>query len=143
MPDRGDEHAADDDVLDGESTRSRTMPDRSDCMTTAPRMAPGIVPMPPENEVPPMTAAAITSSSFWTPRLVTAALRRAVWIGGADRAQDAHQHERRHDRPADVDAAQLGRLGVAADGEHVAAEAAARRDERHDQRHGDRRSAPG
>ena len=26
-----------------------------------------------------MTAAEITSSSFWTPRFVTAALRRAVW----------------------------------------------------------------
>ncbi len=47
-------------------------------MTTAPRIAPGTVPMPPANEVPPITAAAITSSSFWTPRLVTAALSRAV-----------------------------------------------------------------
>ena len=30
-------------------------------MTTAPSTAPGIVPMPPANDVPPMTAAAITS----------------------------------------------------------------------------------
>ena len=44
---------------------------------------------------------------------------------GADRAQDAHQDEREHDRAAGVDAAQLGRLGVAADGVDVAAEAAA------------------
>ena len=29
-------------------------------MTTAPRTAPGIVPMPPANDVPPMTAAAMT-----------------------------------------------------------------------------------
>src|SRR5438445_2160933 len=62
----------------GESTRSMTMPERSDCITTAPSTAPGIVPMPPDSELPPMTAAAITSSSFWTPRFVTAALRRAV-----------------------------------------------------------------
>ena len=36
--------------------------------------------MPPENDVPPMTAAAMTSSSFWMPRLVVAELRRAVWM---------------------------------------------------------------
>src|SRR5439155_10884093 len=64
----------------GESTRSRSMPERSDCMTTAPRTAPGIVPMPPENDVPPITAAAIVSSSAWTPRLVTADWSRADWI---------------------------------------------------------------
>ena len=52
----------------GESTRSRTMPDWSDCMTTAPRMAPGMVPMPPANDVPPMTAAAMTYSSAWVRR---------------------------------------------------------------------------
>jgi hypothetical protein len=61
----------------GESTRSRTMPDCSDCMTTAPRTAPGIVPMPPANEVPPMTAAAMTYSSLCVPRLTVAAFRRA------------------------------------------------------------------
>ena len=32
-------------------------------MTSAPRMAPGIVPMPPANDVPPITAAAMTYSS--------------------------------------------------------------------------------
>ena len=32
-------------------------------MTSAPRIAPGIVPIPPANDVPPMTAAAITYSS--------------------------------------------------------------------------------
>ncbi len=65
---------------DGESIFSSTMPERSDCMTIAPSTAPGIVPMPPANDVPPITAAAITSSSFCTPRFVTAALRRAVWM---------------------------------------------------------------
>ena len=54
------------------------MPERSDCITTAPRIAPGTVPTPPENDVPPMTAAEMTSSSFWTPRFVTAAFSRAV-----------------------------------------------------------------
>ena len=52
-------------------------------MTIAPSTAPGIVPMPPENDVPPMTAAAMTSSSFWTPRLVTPALSLAGLDRGA------------------------------------------------------------
>ncbi len=56
------------------------MPERNDCMMIAPSTAPGTVPMPPENDVPPMTAAAMTSSSFWTPRLVTAELSLAVWM---------------------------------------------------------------
>ena len=113
----------------GESTLSRTMPDRSDCITTAPRIAPGIVPMPPENEVPPMTAAAITSSSFWTPRLVTAALRRAVEIAALIAHRMPIRTYVRDDRPADVDAAELGRLRIAADREDVAPEAAARGDD--------------
>ena len=49
---------------DGESILSRTIPERSDCMMTAPSTAPGIVPMPPENDVPPITAAEMTSSSL-------------------------------------------------------------------------------
>ena len=36
------------------------MPDCSDCMTSAPSIAPKIVPMPPASDVPPITAAAIT-----------------------------------------------------------------------------------
>jgi hypothetical protein len=36
--------------------------------------------MPPENDVSPMTAAAMTSSSFCTPKLVTAELSLAVWM---------------------------------------------------------------
>ena len=44
----------------GAPTPMRTMPDWSDCMTRAPRIAPGMVPIPPESDVPPMTAAAIT-----------------------------------------------------------------------------------
>src|SRR5439155_1576763 len=74
-----DRLAADEDLTRvGESTSKSTMPERSDCITTAPRIAPGTVPMPPANDVPPMTAAEITSSSFCTPRFVTAASRRAV-----------------------------------------------------------------
>ena len=120
------------------------MPERSDCMTTAPRTAPGIVPMPPANEVPPMTAAAMTSSSCLRRR---GRVDRGVEAGrldrGADGAQHAHQDERLHDRPAGVDAAELGRLGVAADGVDVAAEAAPRGDEGHHQGDADERSGPG
>ena len=73
-----DQDDAHDDVLDGESTLSRTMPDWSDCMTTAPRTAPGIVPMPPANDVPPMTAAAMTCSSAPVPEAdASPAFRRA------------------------------------------------------------------
>ena len=60
-----------------------TMPDTSDCMTSAPSIAPEIVPMPPANDVPPITAAAITLSSIPVPRLLTAALSRAIWTAAA------------------------------------------------------------
>jgi hypothetical protein len=36
------------------------MPDCSDCMTSAPSMAPAMVPTPPASDVPPITAEAIT-----------------------------------------------------------------------------------
>ena len=43
----------------GLSIPRSTMPDCSDCMTSAPSMAPAIVPVPPASEVPPITAAAM------------------------------------------------------------------------------------
>ena len=89
--------------------------------------------MPPANDVPPMTAAEITSSSFWTPRFVTAGVEAGGLDRRADRAQDAHQDERHHDRPAHVDAAELGGVGVAADREHVAAEPPPGREVGHDE----------
>src|SRR3954467_2143282 len=57
--------------------------------------------------------------------------------GCRDRAEDAHQDVDLEDRPARVDAGQLGRLWIAAVGIDVTAEAAPRRDEAHDERHGD------
>ena len=59
------------------STPIRTMPDDSDCIVTAPRTPPAIVPIPPENDVPPMTAAAMTCSSTPVPRADVAAFSRA------------------------------------------------------------------
>ena len=56
------------------------MPEASDCISPAPSMAPAMVPTPPESEVPPMTAAAITSSSSSVPVALVAAFRRAVEI---------------------------------------------------------------
>ena len=70
-----------------------------------------------------MTAAAITSSSFWTPRLVTAALSRAVWIAALTAHEDAHQGVREHHGAPGVDAAQLRRFRVAAVRVDVPAEA--------------------
>ena len=61
----------------------RVMPDDSDCMITAPRTPPAIVPMPPANDVPPMTAAAMTWSSAPVPRAEVAAFRRAVTMTAA------------------------------------------------------------
>src|SRR6185503_440762 len=46
----------------GELTPMKLNPYASDCMTNAPSTAPGMVPMPPANEVPPTTAAAMTYS---------------------------------------------------------------------------------
>ena len=64
----------------GVSKPRRCMPDWSDCITSAPRTAPGMVPMPPANEVPPMTAAAMTYSSSQRP----AAVRGGIEAGGRD-----------------------------------------------------------
>ena len=128
-----DEHDTDDDILGRRVDASRSMPERSDCMTTAPSTAPGIVPMPPENEVPPMTAAEMTSSSACVPRFVTAALSRAVWTAALSAVSMPMSTKVTHERPADVDAAELGRVGVAADREDVAAESPAGRQVGHDQ----------
>jgi FCD domain-containing protein len=59
------------------STPMSTMPDESDCMVTAPWTPPGMVPMPPANEVPPITAAAMTCSSTPVPSPDDAAFSRA------------------------------------------------------------------
>ena len=80
--------------------------------------------MPPLSDVPPMTAAEITSSSLAVPEAGHGAVEPRRLHGRADRAQRAHQDERQHDRPADVDAAELGGLGVAADGVDVPSETA-------------------
>src|SRR4249920_471332 len=67
----------------GASIPIRTMPDTSDCITSAPSSAPTIVPTPPVNDVPPITVAAITLSSIPVPRLLTAAFSRAIWTAAA------------------------------------------------------------
>ena len=106
-------------------------------MITAPSTAPGIVPMPPANEVPPMTAAEITSSSLVHAEVGDGGVEAGRLHRRADRAQDAHQDEREHDRPAHVDAAQLGGLRVAADGVDVAAEPSPPGEVRHHEGHAD------
>jgi hypothetical protein len=54
------------------------MPDCNDCMSTAPSIAPATVPTPPDSDVPPMTAAAITKSSASVPSELVAASSRAI-----------------------------------------------------------------
>ena len=67
--------------------------------------------------------------------------RRVKACGGdraGDPAKDAHEDEHLHDDPAGVDAAELGRLRIAAEREHVAAEARPVGDEGHDDRNAER-----
>ena len=54
------------------------MPDCSDCISTAPSIAPATVPTPPASDVPPITAAAMTRSSASVPSELVAALSRAI-----------------------------------------------------------------
>ena len=108
------------------------MPETSDWMMSAPSTAPGMVPMPPANDVPPMTAAAMTDSSAPVPQPLVADCRRAVEMTALTAAQDAHDHERPHDDAPGVDARQDRGLGIAADREHVASEATPGREDGHD-----------
>ncbi len=62
-------------------------------MTKAPRTAPGIVPMPPANEVPPMTAAAMTYSSSSDADVERPPLEPGGRDRGGEGAEDAHQDE--------------------------------------------------
>ena len=114
------------------------MPDWSDCMSTAPSIAPAMVPTPPASEVPPMTAAAMTRSSASVPSEFVAALRRAIDIAPLNGGQKPHQHEDLHDHPAGIDAGEHGRFRVAADGIDVAAEAGSRREKGHHHADADR-----
>ena len=117
------------------STPIRTMPDESDCMMTAPSTPPAIVPMPPANDVPPMTAAAMTCSSTPVPNPFVAAFKPRRGHGRRDGGEHAHRDERLHDRQPGVDPGQDRGLRVAADGVDVAPESASCREKRHD--HGD------
>ena len=46
-------------------------------ISTAPNTVPTTPPRPPNSEVPPRTAAAITGNSFWKPKVEAAA---ATWL---------------------------------------------------------------
>ena len=91
-----------------------------------------MVPMPPGEEVPPMTAAAITYSSLSCSEPLVAALRRAICTAAA-MATSTPMRAKVLTIVHGLDAAQLGRLGIAADGEHVPAEAEPGGDEGHDE----------
>jgi hypothetical protein len=64
----------------GDEKPMKLRPYAREVMTRAPRTAPEIVPTPPENDVPPMTAAAITYSSYPWPRSSVALFSRATAI---------------------------------------------------------------
>ena len=87
------------------------MPLASDCMRTAPIMAPAMVPMPPPSDVPPMTAAAMTSSSSSVPMALVAALRRAVEMAPGEQSRRMRFMRR---QVADKDVAAWARSFLAA-----------------------------
>ena len=62
---------------------SRFSPLRSTPMISAPMRVPPMVPEPPSRLVPPMTVAAMASSSYIMPAMGCAELRRAVRITAA------------------------------------------------------------
>ena len=84
--------------------RSGPCPTRATASITAPRTPPAIVPIPPENDVPPMTAAAMTCSSTPVPRADVAAFSRAEVTAAAIAASMPIGDERLHDRQPRVDA---------------------------------------
>ena len=84
-----------------------------------------------------MTAAAMTWSSAPVPKPLVAEFRRAVRMMALDGRQHAHDDEGPHDRAARVDAGQLGRLRVAADGVDVAPEAPTVGEDGHEHGHAD------
>ena len=85
-------------------------------------MAPITVPTPPVTAAPPMNAAAIASSS----KRVAVGRVRQVEPGGEDDAGERGQHAHVDEHPEvdllGLDAGQLGRVQVAADGVDVPAE---------------------
>ena len=121
----------------GESTPSSTMPDCSDCISSAPSIAPMIVPEPPASDVPPMTAAAITSNSSRVPSELVAELRRADEIAALIVASMPMMMNTFMRNPARIDAGEACGFRVAADRKHIAAEPRAAGDEGHDDTDGD------
>ena len=102
---------------DGLSNFMSCIPETSDWMMSAPSTAPGMVPMPPAKEVPPMTAAAMTDSSAPRPGR-SPPTGGAPWRRPRPRRQDAHDDEGHEDHAPGVDAREDRRLRVAADREH-------------------------
>ena len=118
------------------------MPDCSDCMISAPRMAPWIVPIPPESAVPPITAAAITRSSSSVPMSLEWKVSRAE-ATTAEIAQSAPMMAKTFTvSQRMLMPGQRGRFRVAAGGEDVAAKPGLRGDHRHDDGHEDQHAAP-
>ena len=116
----------------GLSSPISTMPDCSDCMTSAPEQRPG------DGADAAGQRRAADHRRGDDVELVERAQRigRGIEARRRDRrgdgAERAHQHEDLDRHPARIDAGQFRRFGIAAHGEDVAAEAGARGDEGHD-----------
>ena len=90
-----------------------------------PKTVPTMVPRPPESSVPPMTTAAIASSSKSLPWVELPVDVRRDQHERGEPAAEPDQDVEHHGVPLDVDAGEAGGLGVAADGERAAAEGGA------------------
>ena len=114
------------------------MPDCSDCISTAPSIAPATVPTPPESDVPPITAAAMTRSSASVPSELVAASRRAIDIAALTAVKSPISMNTFMITQRVFHAGEFGRFRIATDGIDVAAKARSRRKERHHHADADR-----
>ena len=83
---------------------------------TAPITVPVIRPTPPESDTPPMTDAAMASSSKPTPTPAWPLIARAVWTIAAEAREQAGDRVDEDDVALDVDAGDARRERIGADG---------------------------
>ena len=110
-------------------TPTKLQPVRMTAMSIAPTIDPAMVPSPPESDAPPMTTAAMTSSSrpIESVGSPTVSVENSRTPASPASAPAMRVDEDLHAR--DVDAADERRGLVAADGVHVAAEARVAKDD--------------
>ena len=115
--------------------RPRRAPCRtaSDCMTRAPRMAPGMVPIPPAREVTTDDCRGDHIELAQGAETADRGIETSDGHRSRDPDQDPHRHEGPDDGALGLDSGQDGGLGIAPNREDIATEAEPVGDEAHDQ----------